>query len=62
MFPIGPLPSPTDNPYNCPLCGYRPCAAGCSIGFSIYEVEIYLDLLLANTPYEPEPDEGESDE
>lgn len=59
MFPLGPLPSPQDNPYNCPVCGFRPCADGCWVGFSIYEVELYLEQLLANTPWTPDTDEDD---
>lgn len=65
MFPLfGPTPSPRDNKYNCPNCGFRPCAVQCWVGLNAFQLEIYEEWLSRNDPWEPEEaeaDDGDGD-
>jgi hypothetical protein len=38
------LPTPQDNPFCCPVCGFCPCSDGCGLGLTEFDLED-LDLM-----------------
>jgi hypothetical protein len=36
-------PQPGDNPYMCPVCGWRPCTDCCRLAINGFDMEIWAD-------------------